>query len=211
MTEKPISFNTEMVKAILGGRKTQTRRIIKNQPNNVWRRPENEFIHPRTYQPVDGLQYGGNVIPAICPFGSIGDTLWVRETWLKDDDGLFYYKADPMPPESEELRVAYGYKWKPSIHMPREACRLFLKVTNVRVERLQEITEDNAKAEGFGTLCDCGLKSMVCENCMNTGYSYPPVLDFMECWDSIYALRGFGSVVNPWVWVIEFEKINKER
>lgn len=171
---KPIIFSAPMVKAILDGRKTQTRRVIK-----VDDAPENKL-----------------------PRYEAGDILWVRETWLKADDG-YYYKADiKVPSESENLRKTYGYKWRPSIFMPREAARIFLRVTNVRVERVQEITVD-----------DCRLEGCCCSDCLQTGPHSPDCKCdtlFYNTWNDINAKRGYGWDTNPWVWVYEFEKFNKE-
>ena len=137
--EKPILLNTEEVKAILDGRKTMTRRAI-NAPALKQVRDPNK-IYWKNDQVI--FQWHGDTIGevAIKPPYQPGDILWVRETWLKADDG-YYYKADiKVPSESENLRKTYGYKWRPSIHMPRKAARLFLKVKDVRVERLQDTSQ----------------------------------------------------------------------
>ena len=121
MASKPILFNTEMVRAILDGRKTMTRRVIKDKDIT------NNFdidVDGSVYAYIDQAT-GDSYPPTIRARYQIGDILWVRETWLKADDG-YYYKADiEVPSESEDLRKAYGYKWKPSIHMPREAARRY--------------------------------------------------------------------------------------
>lgn len=195
---KPIIFSAPMVKAILDGRKTQTRRVIKVDDD-----PENWKISIEGTSIVRTEPYDVKL-----PRYAAGDILWVRETWLKADDG-YYYKADiKVPSESENLRKAYGYKWRPSIFMPREAARIFLRVTNVRVERVQEITENDAKNEGVKDPYDYQEPSY---------YDQPHVRGmeinksaFAGLWDSLNAKRGYGWETNPWVWVIEFERINKE-
>jgi hypothetical protein len=168
---KPILFNTDMVQAILENRKTQTRRIVKLNGCKSFDVPsdwDKEAIDHWT---------GGK-----CPYGQVGDVLWVRETWKWDifTGGYFaLYRAD--------YSTNFGAKWKPSIHMPFEACRLFLKITNIRVERLQEITCKDVLAEG-----------------MDSGHDS----SFITLWQSINGAKSWDS--NPWVWVIEFKRISKE-
>lgn len=127
MATKPILFNTQMVRAILDGRKTCTRRIVKPQPTAHYGM---QCIKP-PYQP--------------------GDILYVRETWsLRFDGEKYFYKADKNTSREEKRLLDYNdVKWRPSIHMPKEAARIWLKVTNVRVERLQKITEAQTEEEGF--------------------------------------------------------------
>lgn len=182
---KPILFNTEMVKAILGGRKTVTRRVIK-PPVEIHNCTDGVFVtRPKTY-PDEYCRFE--------PYSlfDIGDIIYVREAWCKYDadhviDGVKYaYKADATP-VSEEARNELGYKWKPSIHMSKEAARIFLRVTGVRVERLRDITVEQALKEG----------------CVN------PVR-FDELWNSTVKksdLDSYGWEANPWVWVIEFERV----
>lgn len=159
--EKPIIFSTEMVRAILDGRKTQTRRVIKPQPKYELRLKDSRW-HEYSENPLADSQVGspwGHEYK--CPW-LIGDILWVRETWADlrgmgfgndpktDKPWNFAYKADIKPgSDSDRARIDYGVKWKPSIYMPREAARLFLRVKNVRVERLQDITRMDCQAEGF--------------------------------------------------------------
>ena len=182
MKIKPILFNTEMARAILEGRKTVTRRVIKPVAMGL------------TYE--DGS-------PARKPPYRPGNILYVRETWTRDGD-VYRYKAGFYD---------QNRKWRPSIHMPREAARLFLRVTDVRVERLQDMTEADAVAEGFEAIkCD-HPGGYPCTDCMNTGYLEPAMLGFVETWNSTIkptdcALYGWDT--NPWFWVIEFEKIRKE-
>lgn len=173
MKERPILFSGEMVRAILDGRKTQTRRVIK---------PQGE---PYTIEDVDVLK---------CPYGIPGDRLWVRETFA-DLRGMGFghkwaYRADtPEGSESDRIRIGYGVRWKPSIHMPRWASRITLEITDIRVERVQDITYIDAKAEGVE---------------YEKGYTDPREA-FATLWNSINAKRDYGWAMNPWVWIIEFK------
>lgn len=195
MSTKPILFSTPMVQAILDGRKTMTRRVIKPQPMIMANR-----------KPLDG--YNDNMIKAAGDFPTPkyhpGDVLWVRETWANISD---WTTVDP------ELGVPDGYiykanwegaehpKWRPSIFMPKEACRLFLRVTGARVERLQEITVDDCRNEGA-----------CCSDCYDVGeHSQSCKCDtrFRNLWDGLNAKRGYGWDTNPWVWVYTFERCEK--
>lgn len=207
MKEHPILFSTPMVRAILDGNKTQTRRIVKPQP------PENdlpscpEFYHPIKYDRYGDMipgekQFGiyGGGWDVKCPYGKPGDRLWVRETFCigkvvagEDDDWYISQCKDENDIIYKEAAIREGIglsevTWKPSIFMPRSASRITLEITGVRVERLQDISDDDALAEGI----EPGRVSHV--------------LEFMELWDSINADRGYGWSTNPWVWVIEFKK-----
>jgi len=175
MNFKPILFSTPMVQAILDGTKTQTRRIVK-EPKG--------FIGKWLFQNVDYVR-----TRVKCPYGKVGDVLWVRETFTNSEEYPFiFYKAD-----ADDVSI----KWKPSIFMPKEACRLFLQVKNIRVERLQDISEQDAIAEGAKHGRFYGLGQI--------GGSTRE--GFFELWETI---NKKGSVnKNPWVWVIEFEKIEK--
>ena len=222
---KPVLFNTEMVQAEQRGSKTATRRIVKPQPKSIndiiYKHPENGkwFISPDndTFSEVE-----------VKPKYKVGDILYVRETWLEYDadhiiDGVKYaYKADSTP-ASEETREQLGYKWHPSIHMPKEAARIFLRVTNVRVERLQDMTELDVCAEGAEDLVSAPCEHPVyysdgVEMCYNTGCcsycvwlskSYPEL--FGEyVWNKTIKksdLDKYGWNANPWVWVYEFQRL----
>lgn len=192
--ELPILFNTEMVRAILDGRKSCTRRLVKFLPgeNPQW----TGYIR-------DGLMlYNGRNEPCIikAPYQP-GDILYVRETWKKAPSGYYYYE------DWQRNDIADVIKWKPSIHMPKKAARIWLKVTNVRVERLQDIDEDGAKAEGAID---------------NRGFIHSPENEydrihtarehFIKIWNSTIKksdLDRYGWDANPWVWVIEFERCEK--
>jgi len=200
--EKPIIFSTEAVMAILDGRKTATRRPIKIELGLA----DTDKNDPSYLKIPDAY---GDYWDAkdLCRYQP-GDTLWVRETWWANkenwrDADTFLHKADfPIDGYSD----VSDYKWRRSIHMPRVAARLFLEVTGVRVERVQDITETDAIAEGCGGECDCNR--ILCETCCNTGWADPPVLDFMQVWDKLNAKRGYGWDANPYVWVCEFRRID---
>lgn len=203
---KPILFSTEMVQAILEGRKTVTRRVIKEKLVDEWC----NSVMPRDM--FCKRSYEKDCFAARAPY-KVGDILWVRETWapcatidsfLTNTD-LFVYRAD-------WLTAAEPPRWRPSIHMPKKAARLFLKVAGVKAERLQDITDTQAILEGFeGVVCDHGMRGVyACEDCMNTGWLEPPTVDFMHTWEKLNAKRGYGWDTNPWVWIVEFEKLEAE-
>lgn len=194
---KPILFNTEMVRATLENRKTATRRVVKPQHLRVLDSPYHKE-HPET--PCEVL------LKRLCePPCHPRDILYVRETWAESADG-YVYRADN--PDSD------GWGWRPSIHMPREAARIFLRVKNVRVERLQEIDDAQAYAEGAeGVPCNCDGSEVFCSRCCNTGWFISPRSEFARIWDSTIKPvdRVFcGWRANPWVWVIEFQRIDRE-
>lgn len=197
MAIKPILFNTEMVRAILDGRKTCTRRICKDA--NEYTVPDMDFYNAdrRTYavhnfvdkEHTEQLSTAERTCP-ICT----GDILYVRETWKEAPKGYYYYE------DWQKDDIADVTKWKPSIHMPKEAARIWLKVTDMRVERLQEITSEQ--------ICRYGVE-----------VEYPHVLNgeekryaFSRLWDSTIKksdLDRYGWNASPWVWVIEFERCEK--
>lgn len=206
MAIKPILFNTEMVRAILEGRKSCTRRLVRFLPgeNPQW----TGYIR-------DGLMlYNGKNEPCIrkAPY-QIGDILYVRETWM-DYTGLTMYKADCDKYKLESLNFA-GFGWHPSIHMPKEAARIWLKITDVRVERLQDIAPKGAESEGVGNLFydDIGYGEK------NYGTEVDPEYgiakeQFAWLWESTIKksdLDQYGWDANPWVWVIEFEQCEKPK
>lgn len=251
MKEHPILFSGPMVRAILDGRKTQTRRVVKPQP---------DLSGFETYRPIDGRRYTEqNAAEARCssdgwyfgipgmstgpwrrPYGQPGDRLWVRETFNWSSDELLLPKENHRRcPE----RAAYAAKnvvwradgerrhpehgeaiWKPSIHMPRWASRITLEITNVRVERLQEISEQDAETEGVGcdeerrieggagplyypcTACS-GNPRGIAELCHPTARGKPWRCEFAQLWDALNSMRGFGWSTNPWVWCISFQKL----
>ena len=187
---KPILFNTEMVRAILDGRKTVTRRVVKPQPESRPTPMKKESCWPGCF----AIQGTAKVIrPPYQP----GDTLWVRETWAKSMAGTFMYQADD--------KAIMVERWRPSIHMPREAARLFLRVTGVRVERLKDI-------DGHGILKE-GIDNGKSNPAMGTRWENMQSMAFAELWNSTLKsadLPLYGWAANPWVWVIEFERISKD-
>ncbi|HBR7682252.1 TPA: hypothetical protein L9390_003256 [Klebsiella pneumoniae] len=232
MKERGMIFNGEMVRAILDGRKTQTRRPIKwkqtrfteigeREDGSKWPWSEDaehacDFWHP-------------------CPFGAVGDRIWVRETWgvvsheLDEDGRIQPWKPDRPATAIHEMPFGNGYYsghaiyaadgdftwgdddgyedgrscWKPSIHMPRAASRILLEITDVRVERLNAISEEDARAEGIidGGCLNCGEPEPC--GCANPE---PDATDaFAYLWQSIYGQENWNA--DPWVWVIEFKRV----
>lgn len=180
----PILFNMEMVRAILDGRKSCTRRIIKPQPQGYFEVSE----EPLYIYDTDGKQ--GKITPPYQP----GDILYVRETWKQAPNGYYYYE------DWQKNNIADVTKWKPSIHMPKKATRIWLKATDVRVERLRDITPEQIGREGVEV-------------------EYPHVLNgeekryaFSTLWNSTIKksdIDTYGWDANPWVWVIEFDRCEK--
>jgi hypothetical protein len=195
MAERPIIFSPPMVKAIIEGRKTQTRRVLR---------------HPHAVIETN----------APCPLGKPGDRLWVRERHCFLDVSKSAMSQFPLGPENNNARgpdvwnlsIEYSdgtqdetsvegekpkqtrargeTRWRPGIHMPRWACRLVLEITNVRAERLQDISVWDCEAEGCGHVMPKSAQEV-----------------YRELWDSLNAKRGFGWETNPWVWVIEFKRL----
>ncbi len=205
MVEHPILFSGPMVRAILSGAKTQTRRVVKPQPQgHHWEGlPGHRFVveagagsaswvfaHSIPQNPDSDVEW------IRCPFGAPGDLLWVRETWRADDfdDTRALYAAD-MPADA----LAAGrsvVRWRPSIHMPRGRSRITLRVTSVRVERLHAITEEDARAEGVLTLD------------ARTGATTPRER-FADLWGEINGRESWDA--DPWVWVVGFERAEVSR
>ncbi|EPX3567578.1 hypothetical protein KUU66_17855 [Pseudomonas aeruginosa] len=224
MKERPILFTGPMVRAILEGRKTVTRRVVKPQPDFP-----GSMVDPNT--PFKTLDAGLHA-RITCPYGEPGDRLWVRETWhvgkphdktapadilaplLAEGRGItVLYTAggwqsvgpagreEPIYPDDQPLPDWAG-KGRPSIHMPRWACRILLEITAVRVERLQDISEEQALAEGVrGEPCDHARQACADIGCW--GDTAKGAFGFL--WES---LNGEGSwAENPWVWVVEFKRV----
>lgn len=230
ITERGMIFNAEMVRALLSGRKTQTRRIIKPQPEATL---SGSLSGKWLSRPLNGL-----LLPKIediaihCPFGAVGDRIWVRETWgvvsheLDEDGRIQPWTPDRPATVIHEMPFGNGYYsghaiyaadgdftwgdddgyedgrscWKPSIHMPRAASRILLEITTVRVERLNAISEEDARAEGIidGGCLNCGEPEPC--GCANPE---PDATDaFAYLWQSIYGQENWNA--NPWVWVIYF-------
>lgn len=224
MKERPILFSGPMVCAILEGRKTQTRRVVKGDPLNK----ESYLLgcHKGTWGIHDHVENDGGVCRVKCPYGKPGDSLWVRESFYIAEPysygtdpsgeqivykgvphGPVHYAADGFPANTPNRHYPNGLRggkfaapdphaiWisRPSIHMPRWASRLTLEITDVRVERLQSISEDDAKAEG------------VDEMCVLPGDQGSFVQPYAALWESINGPESWNA--NPWVWVVEFKQI----
>lgn len=223
MKERPILFSAPMVRALLEGRKTQTRRVMKPQPDdapdiNMW----------AWFSRKAGQCVGKPVALAFCPYGVPGDRLWVRETWgfdstvradfkpvlgrhdLSGRDLLeaTVYRADiPAVSEADERRVRRAVKsvvapWRPSIYMPRWASRITLEVTEVRVQRLKDISEEDARAEGVERGCPPSCGPVVgCDPGAKHGHRD----SFCSLWGSINGPASWAT--NPWIWAITFKRV----
>lgn len=215
MAIKPILFNTEMVRAILDGRKSCTRRICKDA--NEYVVPDMDFFNAdkRTYavhnfadkEHTEQLSTAERSCP-ICP----GDILYVRETWGEGyEEGTYIYRADDKLADLQTFKEASKIIYHPSIHMPKEAARIWLRVTDVRVERLNEITNDGCVAEGiYPSNCRGCNAAFGCDTCIDEGYS--EIDEFTEVWNSTIKksdIDRYGWDASPWVWVIEFERCEK--
>lgn len=203
MAIKPILFNIEMVRAILDGRKSCTRRLVKPQPDEKHTYPLG-FVTDSTEKKEVGCfgfaanEYGGSIQYVKPPYRyAPGDILYVRESYSELSFG-YVYKAD-----GENIdHLGNVIKWHPSIHMPKEAARIWLKVTNVRVERLQEITIDGIRNEGLSSMA------------VHAGDMEIALKEWELLWNSTIKksdLDHYGWDAKPWVWVIEFEKCEKPK
>lgn len=243
MKERGMIFNGEMVRAILDGRKTQTRRIVKGVPSS---HDFHGWVMSSTSAKDEGKACWAvgkspllnHPIRIRCPFGEVGDRIWVRETWgvvsheLDEDGRIQPWSPDRPATDIHEMPFGNGYYsghaiyaadgdftcgdddgyedgrscWKPSIHMPRAACRILLEVTGVRVERLNGISETDAEAEGIDM--EALFDSQDCYDCIaDHNMTGRPTAKgaFKYLWESIYGEEGWKS--NPWVWVIEFKRV----
>lgn len=217
MTERPILFSGAMVRALLAGTKTQTRRVVKPQPTGFVGGPGVTLCDSSPAPLVPMNDFAGTCgQEIICPYGQPGDRLWVREThylhgiWSvrKDDDGKRRWTFSP----NQDIGVQFdepnglirgrsttvpGWYRRPSIHMPRWASRITLEITDVRVERLQDISEADAQAEGWTRRPEVSTDPQVHKEAARDW--------FMDLWESI---NGPGSWdANPWVWVVEFRRL----
>jgi hypothetical protein len=196
--ERPILFSSEMVRAILDGRKTMTRRVIKMVPGILEANYKGDIL------PLPSLveAYKKAWLTA-CPYGQPGDRLWVRETWQHNPFGGIVYRA------GSGIVNCDGRGWKPSIFMPRWASRITLEITAVRIERVQDITEEDAKKEGSRGYV--GGEGPVPESVLavEPGYWHTRFFrdGFQFVWDSLNAKRGYGWDLNPFVWVLSFRKL----
>ena len=202
--EKPIIFSTEMVRAILEGRKTQTRRVIKPQP--IERQRIVLTITPSVVALMNELGRQINLIE--CPYGQVGDRLWVRETWAADIPGCergLSYRSDHADPLGDG--PSYPMRWRPSIHMPRWASRITLEIVKVRVERVQEITEEDVVREGIP--CRIFSEGMALFYYHDGGHCTEALPVFAHLWDTLSPKHPWES--NPYVWVVEFRTTQEAR
>lgn len=199
--EHPILFSGPMVRAILDGTKTQTRRAVKPQPRDV---PDGSYVDAYNHTSdwcfwsadnrlVNSVGPIDKTCMWRCPYGKPGDLLWVRETWAKRCADAEQFGTEEVLYKATSMLIVPP-AWKPSIHMPRWASRITLRVTDVRVQRVQEISEEDAIAEG-------------CRGELRGDTIYPPHAQFAELWDSINAKRGHSWESNPWVWAVTFERV----
>ncbi|MEI7341242.1 hypothetical protein WCT87_07115 [Pectobacterium brasiliense] len=236
MKERPIIFNAEMVRAILSGQKTQTRRALRIQPKecNHTHWPE----HPNSEWKNDDKGWScavcGNGVSLTkrdvkgitCPFGKVGDRLWVRETWQVIHDYTDEYGnvderrfARSIPKQrgnywhpvyaerfGSENRDDRGFPWRPAIHMPRWASRITLEITDVRVERLSDISEEDCWAEGIDEIDGRFENVEIIDMAIKLGCCIEDAKPmFALLWQSIYGAESWDA--NPWVWVIEFKRM----
>lgn len=212
MKERPILFSAPMVRAILAGTKTQTRRVVKPVGNDDGFVIVDDRKGEWPYRSDDGdstthtVKRGGKLYldetPHDCPYGRPGDHLWVREAFMHEPADYCWEASVSIPcrPASTVYRADYpeskpGEGWKPSIHMPRHLSRILLEVTSVRVERLQDISEADAVAEGVDF---AGHTDEIM-------HDYSPDERFSMLWESINGAGSWNK--NPWVWVVEFRRV----
>jgi hypothetical protein len=206
----PMLFSTDMAKANMDGNKTETRRIVKPQPesiNNEKPIPMTKFLENLKELDKKGLKVvksgtGGHVFPK-CPYGKPGDVLWIRETYCKTESGI-HYAASVCNPKYDKPDSG----WKPSIHMPLAACRYFAEITSIRVERLQNITEEAAIAEGVSRYPRSPIYGY-----KKYGYEFDYVLTAKESYQTLWeSINSKGSwELNPWVWVVQYRRIGAKQ
>lgn len=221
---RPILFSTPMVEAILDGRKTQTRRTRGLEDIN--RNPD-DWHFVGFYSLDDGVgvtfQNCEDFARIKCPYGKSpdlffdlpGDLLYVRETWLKLDKSHiitspYVYKAncDSVAEDARKdyIKAGYPYQWKPSIHMPKAAARIWLEITDIRVERLQDISEEDALAEGVEPMAD-GYRNYLPKLSPTAGFRWPTAYhSFQSLWESINGAESWD--LNPWLWVVKFKVLS---
>lgn len=225
MKERPVIFNGEMVRAILDGRKTQTRRVMKVQPESpgFGLRFITESLNSRDAGKYFWSQSDACGInkprskPFACPFGQVADRLWVRETFAAFDADWKHpgkphdLKDGPWPNVVYPASVAKipDGTCRPSIHMPRWASRIMLEITAVRVERLNDISEEDARAEGVGSAIWFAAKGVPEDEWVSLGkrgaIESSHINQFATLWESIYGGESWSA--NPWCWVIEFKRV----
>jgi len=235
MKERPILFSAPMVRALLDGSKTQTRRIVKGQAPEWATFGAEADIHGREFFMVCGEQEPSGLSPILdgiyCPYGQPGDRLWVRESHAQvlevdipagrpagpigtmgsparpDWKSRYVYRADGEMPNVQwhHLEDSQPVRWTPSIHMPRAASRILLEVVSVRVERLNAISSDDCRAEGIRQCDGIGTNAQILDLARRMGTHTDEVLRYATLWEQI---NGAGSWdANPWVWVVEFNRV----
>lgn len=248
MTERPILFSGAMVRSLLDGRKTQTRRIVKNQPPVDVSPICVERYHPTIVTRSGDEEPGAEIFGAYsddgdwgskCPCGEPGDRLWVRETFVafgrwetrfsakKGRDEWHFvdmtletgrqYRYGGALPNAKRDSVTPTWWRRPAIHMPRTASRILLDVTGVRIDRLQSISATDARAEGIefqehsiaGQICRSWKAYGSADGWYPEGIDIAPIHSYWSLWDSLNAARGFGWHTNPWVWVVEFRRVQQ--
>lgn len=215
--ERPILFSGPMVKAILDGRKTVTRRVVKPQPPDGIDALHGNDLRGRAPYPLEDYETGNvvgfgfedhNEVFYKCPY-QVGMNLWVRETWRKtfdvDNSDVMEYRAGGTRlifgnsiRHGEHRATSVAPVWRPSIFMPRWASRITLEIVSVRVERVQEITEADAQAEGVESVSIADVPRQAAWSCRQ---------DFAQLWDKLNAKRGHSWESNPWVWRVEFRRL----
>lgn len=227
MKERAILFSAPMVRAILNGSKTQTRRVMKVQPTVTEERLRElgGWVEGMTLSQQVNEAWQNGFINVTCPYGQPGDRLWVRETWrgiveISPPERVPEYGVARYVPDREHCRrVEYAATqerdsepWRPSIHMPRWASRILLEVTGVRVERLQDISEEDAIAEGIDRVeNNFGNGPAYCDYKMarpedTAEWFRTPIDSYRSLWEQINGENSWE--INPWVWVIEFKRID---
>lgn len=209
MKARPIIFSTDMVRAILAGTKTQTRRAVKVQP------PENTSGCVQVWEGEnhwDFWGFNGSQIKRVkCPYGVVGDQLWVRETYAKvtnrQGNQVFVYKAD----QSDEFIADYDGGWDSSMFMPRAASRILLEITAIRVERVQDISEADAIAEGsYLNRCPCPQMQAKPRSAIDAMFKQTHChihgMEYSRLWELINGKKHPWSE-SPWVWVVEFKRV----
>lgn len=224
MKHIPMLYSTTMVQALIANRKTKTRRTKAleevNKRANDWVTPlqmpctsDGKWVFTAEHGEAQQLRIK-------CPYGKVGDVIWVRETFCptgsdeylnKETNKPFFYLADVEQeylPSVNASMADYGWKWKPNLHMPKLACRIFLEIVSVKVERLQDITEEDAIAEGVEQIADYGTTGYKLYTQPDAAFSdIDAKWSFESLWQSINGEQSWND--NPWVWVIEFKQIDK--
>ncbi len=211
MKERPIIFNSEMIRAILDGKKSMTRRIVKPQP-------------PSPDECIETIPCGidWDHVRSQCPYGQAGGLLWVREEWRflgtnmnrlgrthSQQDGIFEYRADgskndmlarPWQDIENLMKTKHGDRWRRAIHMYKWVSRITLEIVSVKVERVQDISRNDIVCEGTGM-------APTPKGCSRVAEFGVTKEDFRYLWDSLNSKKGFGWDVNPFCWVVEFKKL----